>query len=305
MFIKVINSQSSNNLLNKINEGNILVLYHADWCGYCTQFLPTWKKLINEMKTNKQVHLGEIEHKHLESFPNPNVKTFPSLKFYKLNPKYKNKQLIKKTNFTKLLNKNRSMKNIKNKKRKTLKTTIKNNNKNHNNNHTNNENGQDTSNIFKNLFNNMNLIYNRNEIKKPLKEINNENNNEINNENNNENNNGNNNKTNNKILNSNVIEYDSNKERTVNNLLEFIRKYAIEKKIKTKISKVKPLKSKISIDKPLKSKTSKAKKPKTKTSKTKKSNKNKDYFKNYQKLKSLDKKSGNEILEHFNMPKIK
>ena len=38
MFIKVINSQSSDNLLNKINEGNILVLYHADWCGYCTNF---------------------------------------------------------------------------------------------------------------------------------------------------------------------------------------------------------------------------------------------------------------------------
>ena len=57
------------------------------------KFLPTWKKLINKMKTNKQVHLGEIDF--LESFPNPNVKTF-YLKFYKLNPKYKNKQLIKK-----------------------------------------------------------------------------------------------------------------------------------------------------------------------------------------------------------------
>jgi thiol-disulfide isomerase/thioredoxin len=89
MLIKVKNSQSSDNLLNIINEGNILVLYHADWCGYCTEFLPTWKKLINKMKSNNQVHLGEIEHKYLKSFPDPNVKTFPSLKFYKLNEKNK------------------------------------------------------------------------------------------------------------------------------------------------------------------------------------------------------------------------
>jgi hypothetical protein len=41
------------------------------------------------MKSNNQVHLGEIEHKYLKSFPDPNVKTFPSLKFYKLNKKNK------------------------------------------------------------------------------------------------------------------------------------------------------------------------------------------------------------------------
>ena len=301
MFIKVNNSQSSDNLLNKINEGNILVLYHADWCGYCTEFLPTWKKLINKMKTNNQVYLGEIEHKHLQSFPDPGVKTFPSLKFYKRNPKYK--KLNKKTNFIKLLNKNRSMKNKKNKNRKTFKTSIKNNHKNNNNDYTNNKKGKDTSNIFKNLFNNMNLIYNRNEIKNPLKENNN-------NENNSENNNENNSKNNNKILNSNVIEYDSNKERTVNNLLEFIRKYAIENKPKTKTLKTKTLKTKKPKAKNPKAKKSKAKNPKAKKSKAKKSKakkpkQNEDYFKKYQKLKSFDKKSGNEILEHFNMPKIK
>ena len=81
MFIKVNNSQTSLDLLNKINEGNILVLYHADWCGYCVDFLPKWKQLINKIKNKKQIHIGEIEHKHMESFPDPNVKTFPSLKF--------------------------------------------------------------------------------------------------------------------------------------------------------------------------------------------------------------------------------
>ena len=45
MFIKVINSQSSDNLLNKINEGNILVLYHADWCGYCRQIFTNLEKI--------------------------------------------------------------------------------------------------------------------------------------------------------------------------------------------------------------------------------------------------------------------
>lgn len=41
-------STSIYSLLN-IEKQPILVLFYADWCGYCKEFLPIWDKIVNDL----------------------------------------------------------------------------------------------------------------------------------------------------------------------------------------------------------------------------------------------------------------
>ena len=343
MFIKVTNDKSSKSLIDNINRGNIIVLYYANWCGHCVSFKPEWHKLVNKLKKNhdmRSFNIGEIEHSHLETFPEKTVQAFPSIKLYKFNKDYiKHKQnnlaSLHKTNKLKSHKNVRSLKRKKHLKKEKLTLKHKNNKKN---------------NLFKNLFNSMNLIYNRNQIDKKPKTETLENNNELNNtddsNSNNNPNNPNNNSISSKIINHNVVDYDFGQDRSVHKLLEFIRQHAEKdstvnkyennnnlynkvKKVKSPTNKVKKVKSPTNKIKKVKSSTIKVKKIKSPTDKVKKvkspTNKvkkvksptdkvkkvksptdkvKKKMSKRYHKLKDKDEEIGNKILNSFNMPSM-
>ena len=301
MFIKVNNDKTSRSLVDNINRGNIIVLYYANWCGHCVSFKPEWHKLVNQLKHNKDMrtfNIGEIEHSHLESFPEKSVQAFPSIKLYKFNKdynKYKqnNLETLHKTNELKNIKNVKSLKRKKNMKKHNLTLKIK-------------KTKDSKKNLFKNLFNSMNLIYNRNQIDNKNKIDDNTNNKITNNKN------ANNKITNNKITNHNVVDYDFGQDRSVHKLLEFIRQHAEKDSTvnkyennnnlhtKNKESKNKKVANKKKSSNKVKKVKSSNKKPKNKKSSSDKIKKK--MSKRYHKLKDKDKDVGNEILNSFNMP---
>lgn len=62
-----------------------VTLLHADWCGYCKDFMPKWDELVKSMQSNKNVALQKIEasdisfsqHGTINGEP---VKGFPTIK---------------------------------------------------------------------------------------------------------------------------------------------------------------------------------------------------------------------------------
>ena len=49
--LEVVNTTLANDFNNKKKKGMWLVLYHADWCGHCKDFMPTWKSLKSHFKS--------------------------------------------------------------------------------------------------------------------------------------------------------------------------------------------------------------------------------------------------------------
>lgn len=85
---------------NKINEynkgkGKWIVLYYADWCGFCHSFLPVWKEFEKQKsKTNKI----KIEMKDFSKLNyNPEIEGYPTVHLYndgKLIKVFKNERTI-------------------------------------------------------------------------------------------------------------------------------------------------------------------------------------------------------------------
>jgi len=100
MLYKVVDNSSGDKFKSAINEGNILVLYYADWCGYCKDFLPEWNKLKEYMRAQKKhmCHLGEVESTHMNLLPDVNINSYPTIKFYKYNTSSKSLNNIKHNN---------------------------------------------------------------------------------------------------------------------------------------------------------------------------------------------------------------
>ena len=68
MFYQVKDKNTAQTFKNALNDGNIMVLYYADWCGYCQQFKPVWEDLKKKMKTRTNAdlcHLGEVESSNI------------------------------------------------------------------------------------------------------------------------------------------------------------------------------------------------------------------------------------------------
>jgi protein disulfide-isomerase-like protein len=64
----------------KYNLNNpTIMLFHADWCGHCQSFMPTFDKFsqnINKSKLNVVKFNADIDKKHISSF---NVEGFPTV----------------------------------------------------------------------------------------------------------------------------------------------------------------------------------------------------------------------------------
>lgn len=75
---------NNNNSLTE-EDKCVLVLFHAEWCGHCKNFMPTW----NEAKTSLQssdVVLKDFEaDTNKEVMKENQVSSFPTLKLFKKN----------------------------------------------------------------------------------------------------------------------------------------------------------------------------------------------------------------------------
>jgi thiol-disulfide isomerase/thioredoxin len=96
MIIEVVKPDTK--LYNRFNrllkQGNIIVLYYANWCPHCVNMKPEWDAFKTKCESDpKYSHLkvAEVESEHIS---NTNAATeaegFPTIKFYKKNNTSKN-----------------------------------------------------------------------------------------------------------------------------------------------------------------------------------------------------------------------
>ena len=241
MFYQLKDKSSASNFKKAINDGNIIILYHADWCGYCQRFKPIWEDLKKKLNSTSKpmCHIGEVESANMHHLPDVEVRSYPTILFYKskLNTSMPNKPHL-------------STPDIKPKQDKQL-------------------------NSFQELIQNM---------MKPQMD------------------------TEGESSKDNVIPFDG-EDRTIDNLLNFIRKNADTKAItnnkKTPSSKMVNLTKKIANTKLTKNNSkgmsSKGKNSKTKKRRQSKSKKNtvEPSLKKYKKAKEQDKETEKEIMNSF------
>lgn len=81
-----LNSKNSDNFKNIMKEEKpILILYYAEWCPHCQIFKPVWKDVQDNLKSNKNVRIAEVEYKDLSSLPKKykEIMGFPTLRVIK------------------------------------------------------------------------------------------------------------------------------------------------------------------------------------------------------------------------------
>jgi thiol-disulfide isomerase/thioredoxin len=72
-----------------------ITLFHADWCGHCKRFMPTWEKMRNCEKAKKFINFIDYESQQMNKLPH-NVRTingekiegFPSIKIEIMGKEY-------------------------------------------------------------------------------------------------------------------------------------------------------------------------------------------------------------------------
>lgn len=74
-------SSTHNDFKNKMKDGNIIVLYYANWCGYCQMMKPEWDKFKSQC--NSKYNVAEVESEYLDQTGfNDEVEGFPTIKYY-------------------------------------------------------------------------------------------------------------------------------------------------------------------------------------------------------------------------------
>ena len=72
--IKLTKAKDADALLK--DDGPILMVYYAKWCGHCQGMYDTWKELSNRVDGKAKVYM-------IESDNYPGVKSFPTMKVIK------------------------------------------------------------------------------------------------------------------------------------------------------------------------------------------------------------------------------
>jgi len=97
MFYHLKDKKTASTFKKAITDGNIIVLYHADWCGYCQRFKPVWEELKKKLTNgrNPMCHIGEVESANMQHLPDVEVRSYPTILFYKQKSKTSNKTKTK------------------------------------------------------------------------------------------------------------------------------------------------------------------------------------------------------------------
>jgi thiol-disulfide isomerase/thioredoxin len=60
----------------------ILMLFHADWCGHCHHFMPTFEKLRNEYVDKNLLNVVKISDKNKDLISEYEISGYPTIKLY-------------------------------------------------------------------------------------------------------------------------------------------------------------------------------------------------------------------------------
>ncbi len=92
-FDEKFNENGNYDDTNNYNNEKYLILYYADWCGYCNKFLPMWKELknntnlknikyieVNMSDSNKILISGSENNTIVDKVKNAKILGFPTIK---------------------------------------------------------------------------------------------------------------------------------------------------------------------------------------------------------------------------------
>jgi thiol-disulfide isomerase/thioredoxin len=124
MYIDLKDKMSAETFNRKLRKGNMLVLYHADWCMHCQHLKPTWNEFVSKYGIkNKNMNIASIEERNMGYLKErPQIMGYPSIVMYR-NGKVKEVFTDQRTisNLNKFSNKNTKSKLSKKKKKQSKK----------------------------------------------------------------------------------------------------------------------------------------------------------------------------------------
>ena len=65
------------------NNDTVIILFHANWCGACQQFVPVWDKVCgNISKSDNDITIGKVESEHFDEIGINDINAFPTFRAY-------------------------------------------------------------------------------------------------------------------------------------------------------------------------------------------------------------------------------
>jgi len=64
------------------NKKPILMLFYADWCGHCHEFMPTFEKLKREYVNSDKLNLVKVSDKNTDLIKKYDIDGYPTIKLY-------------------------------------------------------------------------------------------------------------------------------------------------------------------------------------------------------------------------------
>ena len=81
---KVLITDKTSDINNHLkNKDTVIILFHANWCGACQQFVPVWDKVCgNISKSDNDITIGKVESEHFDEIGINDINAFPTFRAY-------------------------------------------------------------------------------------------------------------------------------------------------------------------------------------------------------------------------------